>query len=168
MISIIRIAGMVGINKDVEETFKRLRLRKKHSCVVLPKPTKEQEGMIKKIRGLVAYGEISEKTFEKLIEKRGQILKKSAFNEKNKNNEKGKVKNDSKTNLSKSSKLDLRKDSKKIIEELKKGKSYEELNLKPFFRLHPARGGMNSKEHFPKGVLGNHKEKINELIERML
>jgi large subunit ribosomal protein L30 len=37
-----------------------------------------------------------------------------------------------------------------------------------FFRLHPARGGMKTKVHFPKGVLGNNKDKINDLIIRML
>ena len=51
---------------------------------------------------------------------------------------------------------------------------YKKLNekrktsTKDFFRLHPPRGGIKSKVHFPLGVLGNHKEKINELIERML
>ncbi len=41
---------------------------------------------------------------------------------------------------------------------------------KTHFRLHPPRGGIESKKHFGvgKGVLGNNKEKINELIERML
>ena len=47
-------------------------------------------------------------------------------------------------------------------------KSYWALDLKPFFRLHPPRGGIKSKIHFPKGVLGNNKEKINDLVERML
>jgi len=37
-----------------------------------------------------------------------------------------------------------------------------------FFRLHPPIGGIKTKMHFPKGVLGNHGNKINELIERML
>jgi ribosomal protein L30/L7E len=37
-----------------------------------------------------------------------------------------------------------------------------------FFRLHPARGGIKTKFHFPRGVLGNHGDKINNLIERML
>ena len=45
---------------------------------------------------------------------------------------------------------------------------FEKANLKPFFRLHPPRKGINSKQHFPKGVLGNHKEHIKDLIERML
>jgi len=41
---------------------------------------------------------------------------------------------------------------------------------KTHFRLHPPRGGIDSKKHFgvQKGVLGNHKEKINDLILRML
>ena len=41
---------------------------------------------------------------------------------------------------------------------------------KKFFRLHPPRGGIESKKHFGvgKGVLGNNKNKINKLIERML
>jgi large subunit ribosomal protein L30 len=40
--------------------------------------------------------------------------------------------------------------------------------LKPFFRLHPPRGGIKSKLQYPKGVLGNNKKDINKLIERML
>jgi len=40
--------------------------------------------------------------------------------------------------------------------------------LKPFFRLHPPRKGIKSKLQYPKGVLGNNGEKINELIRRML
>ena len=68
---------------------------------------------IYKVNNFVAFGEISEEVYKKLIEKR-----------------KTKIKN--------------------------------------FFRLHPPRKGIKSKEHFPKGVLGNHKEKINELVKRML
>jgi large subunit ribosomal protein L30 len=58
---------------------------------------------------------------------------------------------------------------KKKIEvfELGKGK-FEDYNLKPFFRLHPPRGGIDSKTHYPRGVLGSHGEKINELLRRML
>ena len=53
---------------------------------------------------------------------------------------------------------------------MEKGKTPEHLGLKPFFRLHSPRGGINSKAHFPvrKGVLGDNKEKINELVKRML
>ncbi len=120
MIAIIRIKGMVGLNKEVAETLYRLRLRKKYVCIVLEKPTKEQLGMIKKVRDFVAFGEIDDETYKELKEKRGK------------------------------------KDTKE--------------NLKPFFRLHPPRKGIDSKKHFgvKKGVLGNNKEKINDLIKRML
>ncbi len=112
MIAVIRIHGKIGLNKDIDNTLDRLKIRKKYSCVIL-EPTKENKGMIEKVRNQVAYGEISEDTLKKLNEKR-----------------KTKIKN--------------------------------------FFRLHPPRKGINAKLHFPKGVLGNNKEKINELIERML
>ncbi|MFW5846652.1 MAG: hypothetical protein ACOCUU_00690 [Nanoarchaeota archaeon] len=36
------------------------------------------------------------------------------------------------------------------------------------YRLHPPRKGIDSKSHFPKGVLGNHGKEINKLVERML
>ena len=112
MICIIRIAGKVGIRKGIEETLNRIRLRKKYSCVVL-EPTRENLGMIKKLKDFIAYGEISPEMQKKLEEKR-----------------KTKIKN--------------------------------------FFRLHPPRGGIRIRLHFPKGALGNHGEKINDLIERML
>lgn len=121
MIAVIRIKGMIGIRKDVAETLHRLRLRKKYVCVVLEKPTKEQLGMLKKVKDFVAYGEIDAETYKELKDKRGQ--------------------KDSTTG-----------------------------ELKPFFRLHPPRKGIESKKHFGvgKGVLGNNREKINDLIRRML
>ena len=65
--------------------------------------------------------------------------------------------------------IDCKKiNAKEIISELEKGKKYTDLNLKPYFRLHPPRKGINSKVHFPRGVLGDNKEKINDLILRML
>jgi len=118
MICVIRIHGQVKLRKPIVETLYRLRLRRKYSCIVIHKPSKEQLGMIKKVRDFVAFGEINDETYKKLVKARGK------------------------------------KD--------KNGK------LKPFFRLHPARGGIKTKLHFPKGVLGNNKNKINELILRML
>ena len=54
----------------------------------------------------------------------------------------------------------------KTLEELKRKRGKEG---KKFFSLHPPRGGIkSSKLHFPKGVLGDNGDKINELIRRML
>ena len=68
------------------------------------------------------------------------------------------------------SKDDKKVDSKKIIEDLEK-KSAVKLDIKPFFRLHPPRGGIDAKKHFgttKKGVLGDNKLEINKLVWRML
>ncbi|SRR3989344_3003 len=140
MICIIRIKGEVGLRREIIENLNRVRLKRKYACVVL-RPSQDKMGIVKKIKNFVAYGEIDEKTFEKLIEKRGKAIDK-----------KKKI------------------DAKKIVSGFKEGKSFEELGLKPFFRLHPPRGGIDSKIHFgkKKGVLGNNKEGINKLIERML
>lgn len=138
MICLIRIRGIVSLEQQYEETLARMRLRRKYSCVVI-NGTKENMGMVRKVENLVAFGEISKETFERLIEKRGQPVDK-----------KKKV------------------DVKKAVEGIEKGGKYEEFNLKPFFRLHPPRGGIKSKVHFPKGVLGNNGPAINKLIERML
>jgi large subunit ribosomal protein L30 len=137
---IIRITGDVNLRKDVRETLRRLRLRKKYSCVVL-KDTKVNLGMIKKIHDYVAYGEIQKVVLEKLIEKRAKLIDKTK-------------------------KIDF----KKVAESIEKGEKFEKLNIKPFFGLHPPRGGIDCKKHFGvnKGVLGNNKEHINKLIERML
>ena len=113
MIAIIRIHGKVGLRRDVVETLNRLGLKRKFSCVVFEKPGKEQLGMIKKIKDFIAYGELNDETYKKLVEARGKKSKK-------------------------------------------------------FFRLHPPRGGIKSKLGFPKGVLGDNKEKINDLVGRML
>jgi len=119
-LAIIRIRGQVAVEKSAKETLHRLRLRKKYTCVVLENPSKEELGMLNKVRNLVAFGEIDDATYKELVEKRG----------------------------------------KKDVH----GK------LKPFFGLHPPRKGIDAKKHFgvAKGVLGNNKEKINELIRRML
>ena len=140
MKAIIRISGEVGINQDVKETMKRLRIRRKFSCVVLSE-TPELKGMLQKIRSFIAYGEISKEIFLELIEKRGELVDKTK-----------------------------KTDKKGVGEQYFDGKlkKLNDANVKPFFRLHPPRGGMDGKKHYPKGVLGYHKEKINDLIKRML
>ena len=121
-IAVIRISGMVGQSKRIEETLFRIRLRRKYACVVFENPTEAQIKLIKGLRNFVAFGEINDETYKQLKEQRGE------------------------------------KDSK------------DKTKLKPFFRLHPARGGMDTKLHFgvKKGVLGDNKDKINDLIVRML
>ena len=138
MIAAIRIAGMVNMDSKVEETFFRLRLRKKYCCVLIAEDSDKFQ-MMKKVRNFIAYGKINEETLKKLIEKRGKKPGNKPI-----------------------------KDVDKIFKELIANKYIEPSELKPFFSLHPPRGGIKSKLHYPKGVLGDNKEGINKLIERML
>jgi len=64
---------------------------------------------------------------------------------------------------------DKKKNPEEIIS-LLESKGLKAAGIKPFFRLHPPRGGIDSKIHFgkKKGVLGDNGLKINELIRRML
>jgi len=139
MILAIRISGLVEVSKIDNETLSRMRLRRKYSAVLLNE-TKENLKLIQSIRNFIAFGKVNDETLSLLIEKRGQPL-----NSKEKINAKDVVSNVSKDGL-------------------------EKHGLKPFFRLHPPRGGIDSKLHFPnkKGVLGDNKEKINDLVRRML
>ena len=70
MIAVIRIHGQVKVRKDVSETLNRLRLRRKYSCIVFENNEVEKMGMVKKVKDFVAYGEIDENTYKKLVEKR--------------------------------------------------------------------------------------------------
>ena len=138
---------MVNMNRDSEETLSRLRLRRKYSCVVINE-NKEIMGMLKKVRNFVAYGEIDKETLKEMIIKRGKSIE----------GDKKKLKiSDDKAS--------------KLADEILKKQSLNNLEIKPFFRLHPPRKGIDSKKHFgetKKGVLGNNGEKINELVGRML
>jgi len=138
MILVIRISGLVEIPKEVKETLYRMRLRKKYSAILLNE-SKETENLLQSVRNFVAYGPINKETLVELVKKRAQPTKK------------------------------IKIDAEKIAEQISK-KSYEELGIKPFFRLHPPIGGIDTKLHFPlkKGVLGDNKEKINDLARRML
>ena len=139
MKAVIRISGLVEVPHTVQETLFRIRLRRKYTLVLMPS-TPLTNLLLKTVRNFVAYGEIDKETLSLLFQKRAQLIDKKK-----------------KINLL---------DAAALVEK----KKLEDLGLKPFFRLHPPRGGIDSRYHFGvrKGVLGDHKEKINDLIRRML
>jgi len=139
MILVIRISGHVEMPKDAEETLFRLRLRKKYSAILMREDEKTQN-FLQIIRNFVAYGKIEPRVLEDLISKRGKSKDKKA-----------------------KTRIDI-KNTAEIIE--KEGIAKAE--ILPFFRLHPPIKGINSKAHFPKGVLGDNGDKINDLVRRML
>lgn len=138
MIIAIRISGLVEMPKDAQETLFRMNLRRKYSAVLL-KETKETQDLLNAVRNFIAYGKIDMKILEELIAKRAKPL-------------------DNKTK---------KIDAKKVAEIIEK-EGIEKSNIKHFFRLHPPRKGINSKVHYPKGILGDNGDKINDLVRRML
>ncbi|MEK6847221.1 MAG: uL30 family ribosomal protein [Nanoarchaeota archaeon] len=138
MLIVIRISGMVEVPDKIQAALFNMRLRRKYSAVLMHE-TIENIKLLKKLRDFIAFGKISDENLAKLITLRGEGLNSKKI------------------------------DAKSIIIGLDK-KPIQELGLKPFFRLHPPRGGIESKKHFGvgKGVLGDNKENINKLLERML
>jgi len=128
---------------DMNEKAEQMlyRLRlRRKYSAVLLKPTVENQKILQQIRNFVAFGDISKETLVELIKKRGI------------------------------SKVKTKKlDAESVILNIEK-KHASDWDIKPFFRLHPPRGGIDSKKHFgvDAGVLGDNKEQINELVRRML
>ena len=140
-VAIIRVRGDVNLKKSVKDTLKMLRLYKKNYCVVYD-ATPPILGMIQKVKDYVTWGEISDEILKKLVSKRGRLVGNKRVSSEN---------------------VDT------IISEIKTKKS-KEWSIKPVFRLSPPSGGFHGtiRLGFPRGELGNRKEKINELLERMI
>jgi len=140
--AIIRISGMVKVKSEIVGTLDRLRLKRKYSCILVDVSKKDIKGMLEKVKYYVAYGPISKEILIKLLKDRA------------KNTE--------------GNKKEIKIDFEEVASGLMSGKKLSDFKLKPFFRLHPPRKGIKSKLQYPKGVLGNNKQDINKLIERML
>jgi large subunit ribosomal protein L30 len=139
MFAVIRIRGSAGTNKEIEDTLSMLNLHSPNHCVVIPE-TKEYLGMLKKAKDLITWGQIDKKTLSELLEKR-----------------------------SKFSQEELKELNMKDFDDLSDALIKNQLKLKLIFRLNPPRHGLKStKLPYPRGDLGFRKEKINELLERMI
>lgn len=153
-IAIIRIAGQVGVKKSIKDTLAMLKLYKKHTCVIVPNNA-SYLGMLKKVKEYVTWGEINESTFKELLLKRGKLHAKKSLNIEY---------------LKENTDLDIDTFVKKFFSG--EMKLLDVPGLKPFFKLSPPvkgfeRGG-TKKPYSMGGVLGYRKEKINDLIKRML
>jgi large subunit ribosomal protein L30 len=151
MFAVIRIRGRVGVRKEIEDTLRMLRLKAINNCVVIPE-TRSYEGMIKKVKDFVAYGNINFDTFLSLLRKRGRLIGNRRLTEEN-------VKELGFNSIEELAKAIF--DGKVKIKDVPK--------LKPVFRLMPPKKGHKSiKEHYPKGSLGYWGDKINDLLKRMI
>jgi len=153
-IAVIRIRGRTGVVQKVNDTLDMLRLYKQHGCVIVPN-TPQYLGMIHRTKDYITWGEIDKETFLLLFTKRGKIAGDKPITE---------------VYLQ----TYLKMDAKALMEDLFffKKKLRDIPGFKPYFRLNPPikgfeRGGIK-KPFSMGGSLGYRKEKINDLIRRML
>ncbi len=153
-IAVIRIRGSIKIKKSVEDTLTMLRLYRKNSCVILP-GSKNHLGMLIKVKDYITWGEVNENTFVTLLGKRGKLPGNKPLTE---------------TYLKEKINLDYNSFAKQYFEGKKTLKDIP--GLRQVFRLKPPikgfeKGGIK-KPYSLGGVLGYRKDKINDLIMRML
>lgn len=153
-IAIIRIRGKIGVNRNITDTMNMLRLFNKYHCTVVDN-TPAFVGMIRKSKDYITWGEIDTATFKLLLEKRGRLPCKKPLTAEY-----------------------IKQHAKITFEQFAEGFMSSKLSfktisgLKPFFRLKPPEGGLErkgiKKPYSIGGALGYRKDKINELIRRML
>ena len=153
-IAIVRVRGRMNIKKNIDDTMKMLRLYDKNNCIIIDE-TKSNIGMIQKIKDYVTWGEIDNKTFNLLLTKRGKLPGNKGLTEQY-------LKDKLNTNFDSFSKDFF--DSKKKLKDIP--------GIKLVFRLRPPSKGFErkgiKKPFSMGGALGYRKEKINDLIQRMI
>jgi large subunit ribosomal protein L30 len=141
MLAVVRIRGSVKTDQRIVDTLGMLRLNRVNHCVLVP-DTKDVKGMLKKATSWITWGNIDDGTIEKLLLKRGRTMDNKKLDD---------------------------KAAKDVAKKISKNQSMKDAGIKPVFRLSPpSKGHKSTKLHYPKGALGNRKEKINDLIKRMM
>ena len=141
MIAAVMIRGSVSTRGEVRDTLKMLRLTRVNHCSLLQE-NESVKGMLRKAQSHVTWGRIDPRTLEMLVSRRGRLP------------------GDRRIPGEK---------AKEIARKLEAGRGFEELGIKPIFRLSPPSGGLRSvRLAYPGGDLGNREEAINELIRRMV
>ena len=153
-IAVIRLRGLMGVKKDIKDTMKMLRLHNKNHCVVINN-SPNYIGMLRKVKDYVTWGEINEKTFKELLLNRGRIVGKKNVDEEY-IKEKARISSDEFVKEF----FNFKKNLKDIS------------GMKLVFRLKPPVRGFERKgikvPFSMGGALGYRKEKINDLVQRML
>jgi len=151
--AVIRVRGTVNVNPDIKKTMKLLRLNRANHCVLLEENV-VYNGMLQMVKDYTTWGQINKETLTKLISARGKLI-----------GDKPLTAEYIKTSTSYPS---IEKLSEAILENKIKYKEIPE--VKPVFRLNPPKKGHRTikRSFVNKGSLGNRKDEINKLIERML
>ena len=142
MYAVIRIRGTVNIAPKISTTLELLGLKRVSNLSVWQED-EQTKRMIMMVQDYVAFGNISDEVLKELIIKKANPVEFGA-----------------------------KLDAKKIVEELKKGKTINQVGIVNCFRMSPPRKGYERKgikvPFVLGGASGNRKEKISDLIVRMM
>jgi large subunit ribosomal protein L30 len=151
--AVIRIRGTLNIKPDIKETLKMLRLTRANHCVIVPK-TEVFDGMLKKAKDYITWGEVEPETMELLLRERCFLEGGAKLND---------------AHVKKNSSF---KGIKELATAIAEGKvEHREIDwAQPVFRLSsPKKGYTGIKRPVTTGgSLGYRGKEINEIIRRMV
>lgn len=151
----VRLRGTASDNPDVEKTMESLKLEKTFQARLLDN-TPSNLGMLRSVKALVAWGEVSPEILGNVLVKRGERDGTDGLDD-------GFVRL-----LGKSSFEDL---AKAVVAGEVGIKALYQAGLKPRFRFHPPRGGFKRslrRAATDGGELGYRGDGINLLVKRMI
>ena len=154
MFLVIRVRGTTGVNRDIADTLKMLRLHRiNHAVLVEDNPS--YIGMLQKAKDYITWGEVNSDTLTEIIAKRGEFIGGI------------KVTNEILAELAENT-------GYSSIEELANSLingdvKATDLDMKPVFRLHPPRKGYEGIRLSINegGSLGYRGKQINDLAVKM-
>ena len=153
-IAVIQVRGGINMKKKVKDTLNLLRLYKKNSCSIIS-DNPSYIGMLDLIKDFITWGELNKETCALLLKERGRLPGNTKLSEEY---------------IKKSTNLSIDQFADEFINNKKELKDVP--GLKSFFRLKPPVHGFEKKgiknPFSMGGALGYRKEKINELIKRMV
>ncbi|KXB05903.1 hypothetical protein AKJ51_04555 [candidate division MSBL1 archaeon SCGC-AAA382A20] len=68
MYAVIRLRGNPGAREEVLDTLQMLNLKDKFNCTLVPE-NESYEGMLKKVKNFVTWGEVEQVVLEKLLDR---------------------------------------------------------------------------------------------------
>jgi len=151
--TIIRLRGTQNLNPKTKDTLKYMRLNRVNHAVVLPE-SDTTKGMLQVAKDYVTWGEVDAKTLAAVIRARGRLVGDNPITD---------------AHVAKHTPF---KTIDALAEAVVAGKaSYKDVpDVKPLFRLHPARHGLEGIKRSVQagGALGYRGPEINKLLGRML
>ncbi len=154
---IIRIRGTADVRPEVKSTLSMLRLRQKFAASLYSSNLPGINGMLRTIENWATWGEIELDSLEELLRKRGRLLGDKPITDdwvKEKLNLPG-----------------IKELAENLLNEEIMYHKLEHIGVKPFFRLHPPKGGFKGsiKKHYKAGgELGYRGKAINNLVRKMI